>query len=147
MPAQELPDTVVQSNISYNGTMIGTSEGIKVGFAQGGSAVIGEGGIKVQHTDGSRTNIDGRGITRVFSIPVFEQQPSGTNIIDTFESGLGRVDLEASSLVEGWEPAWDNGGVDLSTNILTTTEDKYAGTRSLKIKLPSKKWNMVLFRW
>ena len=136
---------VVRSDVSYDGTRIGTSEGIQVEFAEGGRAVIGEGGIKVQHVDGSKTNIDGRGITRVFSVPIFEQQPSGTSIIDTFESGLGRVDLEASSHLYGWEPSWDHGGIDLSTNILTTTEDKYSGTRSLKIKLPSEKWNMILY--
>lgn len=145
MPTPELPDDVAKTNVSYNGAVIRPDRGIVVEFEGGGHAQIGDGSILTQHSDGSRTVIDGRGITRIFSVPVFEQRPSGTDIIDTFESGLGRVDLEASSLVQGWEPAWDNGGVDLSTNILTTTEDKYAGTRSLKIKLPSKKWNMVLF--
>lgn len=134
MPVPELPDGIVRSDIMYNGTMIGTSEGIRVEFAEGGSAVIGEGGIRVQHNDGSKTSIDGRGITRVFSIPIFEQQQSGANIIDTFEGGISnsRVDIASS---EAFGFGYDN----ITELIHTTSDDKYAGSYSLKVKIPPKK--------
>jgi hypothetical protein len=135
MPAPELPGDIVRSDVSYNGTVIGTTEGIRVEFAEGGSAVIGEGGIRVQHNDGSKTSIDGRGITRIFSIPIFEQQPSGTNIIDTFESGINnsRVNIASS---EAFGFGYDNNITEL---IHITSDDKYAGSYSLKVKIPPQK--------
>lgn len=93
----------------------------------------------IQHDDGSKTEIDGRGISRVFGVPIFEQQPSGTNIIDTFESGINnsRVNIASSEAF----------GFGYNTNIAelihTTSDDKYAGSYSLKVKIPPEKIPMA----
>lgn len=125
--------TGVLKAINIQGVNISGSNMV-IPFDDGGHAELGNGAIKVQHLDGSKTFIDGRGITRVFSIPIFEQQPSGTNIIDTFESGINnsRVNIASSE-------AFGFGYNNIAELIHTTSDDKYAGSYSLKVKIPPQK--------
>ncbi len=122
----------VQTGVSYKGTTIDLQRGIYVEFTDGGHAQIGDGSILVQHVDGSHTVIDGRGIMRLFSIPIFEDVPSDTDIIDNFETGLiadTRVDLSRSEMY----------GIDTLEELITVTNaDKYAGVYSLKVQSPKE---------
>lgn len=122
----------VQTGVSYKGTTIDLQRGIYVEFTDGGHAQIGDGSILVQHVDGSHTVIDGRGIMRLFSIPIFEEVPSDTDIIDDFETGLiadTRVDLSRSEMY---------GDATLEELITVTNADKYAGVYSLKVQSPKE---------
>jgi hypothetical protein len=125
--------TVIKSNISYKGTTIDTVSGIRVNFADGGHAQMGDGSILVQHADGSHTVIDGRGIMRLFSIPIFEDVPTATDIIDNFETGLladTRVDLTNSEA--------ENNEVRSPADYITiTSAEKYAGTYGLQVRTPN----------
>lgn len=134
-----MPSNVVRSDIPYNGTTIGTSEGIHVEFAEGGRAVIGSGGVSVQHNDGSYTKINGRGIMRQFSIPIFEQLPSDVDIIETFESGdLAQTRIDRTNAWRAFYSEWGSSGSLLNdSNIqeyIKITTDKYSGSYALKIE-------------
>lgn len=125
--------TVIKSNISYKGTTIDTVSGIRVNFADGGHAQMGDGSILVQHADGSHTVIDGRGIMRLFSIPIFEDVPTDTDIIDNFETGLladTRVDLSKSE-------AQNNEVRSPADYITITSAQKYTGTYGLQVRTPN----------
>lgn len=117
-----------------------TGSNIYIEFVDGGQAHIGDGEFLVQHIDGSRTRIDGRGITRIFSVPIFTQLPSGTNITDNFETNNiadTRVDL-VNSFGVGWG-AWGTGwtsGTSANTYIFVTVEAKDSGNYGLKIITP-----------
>jgi hypothetical protein len=125
--------TVIKSTVSYKGATIDTVSGIRVNFANGGHAQMGDGSILVQHADGSHTVIDGRGIMRLFSIPIFEDVPTGTDIIDDFETGLladTRVDLTKSEA--------ENNQVRSAADYITiTSAQKYAGTYGLQVRTPA----------
>lgn len=132
----------VQTGVSYKGTTIDLQRGIYVEFTDGGHAQIGDGSILVQHVDGSHTVIDGRGISRLFSIPIFEEVPSDTDIIDDFETGLiadTRVDLSRSEMY----------GTDatLEELITVTNADKYAGVYSLKVQSPKESMVITGQHW
>lgn len=94
----------------------------------------------VQHDDGSSTKIDGSGITRIFSVPIFEELPTDTDIIDNFETGNianTRVDLASTQgFGKGLIGNTFYNGKTVSDFIFITTDDKHAGTYSLKIKTP-----------
>jgi hypothetical protein len=129
------PD-IIKSGVSYKGTTIGLDRGIRVEFANGGHGQIGDGSILAQHADGSYTVIDGRGIMRQFSIPIFEELPSDTDVIDDFETGNlidTRVDLEHSEA----SGAEQREIFDPSNYVSITTEDKNTGTYSLKVTNPN----------
>lgn len=130
---------IIRSDVSYKGATIGLDYGIYVDFGDGGHAQIGDGSILVQHTDGSHTKIDGRGIMRQFSVPIFEQSPSGIDIVETFESGNiadTRVDLESS-----WYAVYSDlipvvPIHDVADKILVTTNAKYSGSYGLELICP-----------
>lgn len=96
--------------------------------------------ILVQHDDNSSTRIDGSGITRIFSVPIFEQLPSGTDIIETFESGVlaeTRVDRINSWIA--FYSEWGSSGSNLNDSniqdyITPTTSEKYSGLYGLRIE-------------
>ena len=98
----------------------------------------------IQHDDGSKTKIDGRGISRVFSVPIFTQLPSGTNIQDMFETGIAntRVDL-VNSFGMGRSVYGSNyfDGKSVNDFIFITAEAKYAGTYGLKIITPQTSYD------
>lgn len=124
---------IIRSDISYKGARIGLDSGIRVQFDNGGHAQLGDGSILVQHADGSYTKIDGRGIMRLFSIPIFQDQPTGTNIIDNFETGLlanTRVDLSKSE-------AQNNEVRSPADYITITSAQKYSGTYGLQVRTPN----------
>lgn len=124
---------MIRSDVSYKGTRIGLDSGIRVQFENGGHAQLGDGSILVQHADGSHTVIDGRGIMRLFSIPIFEDVPTGTDIIDNFETGLltdSRVDLSKSE-------AENNQVRNPADYITITSAQKYAGTYGLQVRTPN----------
>ncbi len=124
---------VIKSNISYKGTTIDTTSGILVNFADGGHAQMGDGSILVQHADGSHTVIDGRGIMRLFSIPIFEDVATDADIIDDFETGDltdTRVDLNNSE-------AQNNEIRSPADYISITDSQKYAGTYGLQVRTPN----------
>ena len=114
-----------------------TGSSMHIDFDNGGFAKIDDNAILVQHIDGSHTKIDGRGITRIFSVPIFTQLPSGTNIIDNFETGNianTRVDYPSSS----YYGFIANTSSTIADFVKITTLDKYAGTYGLRVELPPR---------
>ena len=125
------PDVIKQS-VEYKGTRISTQNGIRVNFDNGGHAQLGDGSILVQHADGSYTKIDGRGIMRLFSIPIFEDLPGTVDIFDDFETGNiadTRVDMSRSEV--------ENNIVRNPSEYITITNiQKASGNYGLQIKAP-----------
>lgn len=149
----------IQEGKEYGGVKISAKDGIHVNFTEGGDASIGKDSILVNNIDGSRTKIDGRGISRILSIPIYKDVPSQVSLIDNFNDGKidnSRINFNSS---KRWEYEYLYGSVgtwvekqDNIKNYVSLTSQSYSSSPySAKIQniIPhgSKYVNMYVDRY
>jgi hypothetical protein len=120
--------TWINGVLSVNGVL-------QEGKPYNGVTISDENGIRVQNDDGSYTTIDGRGINRVLSIPIYEDSPSETDVIENFETGVlssTKVNMATSAVYE----QGTSSGKTKEQAIQLTTAQAYAGSYGLKVEAP-----------
>jgi len=96
----------------------------------------------VQNDDGSSTKIDGSGITRIFSVPIFTDMPSNTNVLDDFETGqLANTRIDLPNCIAGTGSLQGNKTPDIT--IIST--EKYAGSYCLRLSNPTPEGGILVY--